>query len=39
MFLLAVEPPITVSTMKVANIVNINRSVHWLFCLEELISS
>jgi hypothetical protein len=33
-----VEPPITVRTVKVAHIINVNRAVHRLFRLEELIS-
>jgi hypothetical protein len=38
MLFLTVEPPITVRAVKVADIININRAVHRLFCLEELIS-
>jgi hypothetical protein len=38
MFFLTVEPPVTMCTVKVADIVNVDRTVHWLFCLEQLIS-
>jgi hypothetical protein len=37
MLFLTVEPPITVRTVKVADIINVYRAVHRLFCLEELI--
>jgi len=35
---LTVEPPITVRTVKVTDVINVDRAVHGLFCLEELIS-
>ena len=38
MFFLTIEPPITVRTVKVADIINVDRAVHRLFCLEELVS-
>jgi hypothetical protein len=37
-FFLSVEPPITMRTVEVADIIDINRAVHGLFCLEKLVS-
>jgi hypothetical protein len=37
MLFLAVEPPVTMGTVKVADIININRAVHRLFCLQQLV--
>jgi hypothetical protein len=38
MLFLTVEPPVTMCTVKIADIVNVDRAVHRLFCLEQLIS-
>jgi hypothetical protein len=37
MLFLTVEPPVTMRTVKVANIIDIDRAIHRLFFLEQLI--
>lgn len=34
---LTVEPPVTMCTVKVADVINIDRAVHRLFCLQQLV--